>query len=258
MKRIDMKATEEGFAAGIRSFCASVTAAVAELRTRMLAVRLVPAVEGPAPYGNIMALVAHLCDQDENLRIWLLRWLAYQLRNPGAKMSTALIFNGGRESGKGLFLKYVVAQLFHEDAPWIRAHQLHNVFNDWASDGGLVMVEGPMSNRHLERMKAYMAAGAMVIESKGRNPRTIPNTLNFIYLSHADDFLPMDLHCRRFVVLDVPPARQPAFYHAVLHEIACGGVESFRDFLLHHLDMRNFTSSTAAPAPRLVKAQEAA
>mgnify|MGYP000265026812 CR=1 FL=1 len=253
-----MKAIEQGFVAAARSWGADLAASLASLRVQMQNVRLVPAVEGPAPYGNIMALVAHLCDQDENLRIWLLRWLAYQLRNPGAKMSTALIFNGGRESGKRLFLKYVVAQLFHEDAPWIRAHQLHNVFNDWASDGGLVMVEGPVSRRHLERMKAYMGSTALVIETRAAQSRKIPNTLNFIYLSHEDDFLPAGLFCQRFVVLDVPPARQPAFYHAILHEIACGGVESFRDFLLHRLEMGNFTSSTPAPAPQMHGGQQEA
>jgi hypothetical protein len=205
-----------------------------------------------------MALLSHLVDWDENMRIWLCRWLAYQLRNPGAKMSTALILNGGRSSGKRMFLRYVVAQLFNEDAPWIRAHQLHNVFNDWASDGGLVVVEGPVSPRHLARMKSYITSTAVTIESQGRDARTIPNSLNFIYLSHAPDFLPMDVCCRRFTVIDVPPARQIEFYHAVLHEIAHGGVEAFRHYLLHGLDMGNFNSSTPAPAPQLRKSQEAA
>lgn len=260
-----MKKIEEQFAgsiavfvAGVRRWSAIVVEAVRSIRAGLQRTCLTPVDTSPAPFGNIMALLSHLVDWDENMRIWLCRWLAYQLRNPRAKMSTALIFNGGRHSGKRLFLKYVVAQLFNDDAPWIRADQLHNVFNDWASDGGLVIVEGPVSPRHLARMKSYITNNSVTIESRGREARTVPNTLNFIYLSHAADFLPLDMCCRRFTVIDVPPARAIEFYHAVLHEVAHGGVEAFRHYLLHGLDMGNFNSSTPAPTPQMHGGQQEA
>lgn len=265
MNRIDMKTIEEQFAAsiavfvaGVRRWAAMAAEAFRSIRAGLQRTCLTPVATSPAPFGNVMALLSHLVDWDENMRIWFCRWLAYQLRNPGAKMATAVILNGGRSSGKRLFLKYVVTQLFNEDAPWIHARQLHNVFNDWASDGGLVIVEGPVSTRHVARMKAYITSSDLTIESRGREARTIPNSLNFIYLSHTHDFLPMDMCCRRFTVIDVPPARQIEFYHAVLHEIAHGGVESFRHYLLHGLDMGNFNSSTPAPAPQFLKPLEVA
>ena len=256
MSKLDLKNITAQFNASVRRVTASTVAGLALLQKSMRAIDTAADMR-PAPFGNIMTLLAHLCDHDEAMRIWVLRWLAHQLRTPGKRMSTALVFNGGAGSGKTLFLRYVVAQLFHNEAPWIRSFQLQNAFNDWACDGGLVIVDGRFSETDAMWMKHYMTASEIVLHSKGREPRAVPNTLNFIFQSGAEDFS-TPAGCRRFTVIDVPPARDKAFYHAILHEIACGGVESFRDYLLHHLDMANFNSNTLAPAPQVSKCQEAA
>lgn len=256
MKKIDLKNIATQFNAVVRSFTASTIAGVAVLRKSVRDLEAAAEMR-PAPFGNIMTLLAHLCDHDEAMRIWVLRWLAHQLRTPGARMSTAIVFNGGAGSGKTLFLRYVVAQLFHNEAPWIRSYQLQNAFNDWASDGGLVIVDGRFSETDAMWMKHYMTAPEIVLHSRGREPRAVPNTLNFIFQSGAEDFS-TPAGSRRFTVIDVPPARDKAFYHAILHEIACGGVESFRSYLLHDLDMGNFQPSMPAPAPQLYKHEEAA
>ena len=256
MKNFTIKINTEQFNGSIRKWTASLASAAAIFRKSLLELTAAADVR-PAPCGNILGLLDHLCDHDEAMRVWFLRWLAYQLRTPAAHMSTAVVLNGGHNSGKSLFLRYVVAQLFHNEVPLIQARQLQNVFNDWASDGGLVVVDGRFSETDAMWMKRYMTAPEIDIHSKGRESRTIPNTLNFVYLSQADDFsTPMG--SRRFTVIDVPPARNKEFYHAILHEIACGGVESFRNYLLHELDMGSFNSSTPAPAPKVSSIQEVA
>ena len=253
MNKIDTKTIAAGLTATARSLAASVTTGLAELRESLRSFTATND-EAPAPYGNIMALLTHLCDHDEALRIWVLRWIAYQLRTPGAKMSTALVLNGGEGSGKTLFLRYVVSQLFHDETPWIYGRQLQNVFNDWAADGGLVIVDGPFSQAHVARMKHYMSSAEVTIHRRSRDSLTIPNTLNFIYQSNANDF--SITGSRRFAVIDVPPAREKVFYHAVLHEIACGGVDTFRQYLLRSLDMGSFHAGTPMPEPKRQTAQE--
>jgi hypothetical protein len=253
MNTIDTKTISAKLNAVVRSWADSVTAGLACLRESLRSLTATHD-DGPTPYGNIMSLVAHLCDHDEALRMWVLRWIAYQLRTPGAKMSTALVFNGGEGSGKTLFLRYVVSQLSHGETPWIYGRQLQNVFNDWAADGGLVIVDGPFSQAHVARMKHYMSSAEVTIHRRSRDSLTIPNTLNFIYQSNADDF--SIIGSRRFAVIDVPPAREKVFYHAVLHEIACGGVDTFRQYLLRTLDMGSFHAGTPMPAPKRQTVQE--
>jgi predicted P-loop ATPase len=195
-----------------------------------------------------MTLLAHLCDMDDELRLWVLRWLAYLLRNPGAKMSTALVFNGGEGSGKSLFLNFVVAEIYGEVAAKIRPRDLYRVLNGRIEGASLAVVDGEFERSHLARMKAAMAAESFTVEREGQAPKVVRNRLNFIYVTSSPDFLPADTGDRRFTVIEVPPARQRAFYQAVVHEISEGGADAFRDYLMHGLDMGTFNERTLPPA----------
>jgi hypothetical protein len=218
----------------------------------------VPAQQAPAHCTNIMTLLAHLCDFDDEMRQWVLRWLAFQLRNPGAQLSTALVLNGGQGSGKTLFAQHVVAALFGDAATAIRPHDLESRFNGWAVDANLIVVDGEFSRRHLARMKSFISAESVIIDRKFQAPQTVTNRLNFVYVSSQEDFLPTDAGSRRFAVVEVPPARPQAFYEAVAHEISSGGLDAFRGYLLHGLDMGSFNATTQPPQPRIHNYQEAA
>jgi hypothetical protein len=237
--------------AAVRSLAAPLAGLNAILTTlkAMMAPASAPAIAArPAHCSNIMTLLAHLCDMDDELHIWVLRWLAYPLRNPGAKMSTALVFNGGEGSGKSLFLNFVVAELYGNVAARIQPRDLHSVFNGWIEGISLTVVDGEFARSHITRMKEAMAAESFVIERKGQLAKRIPNRLNFIYVTSSPDFLPADIGSRRFTVIEVPPARQRAFYQAVVHEIFEGGADAFREYLMHGLDMGTFNESTLPPA----------
>lgn len=227
---------------------ASVNAALATLKAMMTSASAPAIAARPAHCGNIMTLLAHLCDMDDELQLWVLRWLAYPLRNPGAKMSTALVFNGGEGSGKSLFLNFVVAELYGDVAARIRPRDLHSVFNGWTEGVSLAVVDGEFARSHIARMKEAMAAEYFVIERKSQLAKRIPNRLNFIYVTSSPDFLPVDIGSRRFTVIEVPPARQRAFYQAVVHEISEGGTDAFREYLMHGLDMGTFNENTLPPA----------
>ena len=212
----------------------------------------------PGHCGNIMTLLAHLCDMDDELRLWILRWLAYPLRKPGAKMSTALIFNGGEGSGKSLFMNFVVAQLYGDAAAKMRPRALHTKFDGWVEGASLALVDGEFARTHITRMKHVMTAESFILERPGQEPKMVSNRLNFIFVTSSPDFLPADIGNRRFMVIEVPPARQRAFYQAVVHEIAEGGVDAFRDYLMHGLDIGAFNEDTPPPTEMPILDREAA
>ena len=232
----------------IRNIIVTLRAAAARPRLPRQRAGIMSTTNRPTHCSNILTLLAHLCDMDEEARLWVLRWLAYPLRNPGAKMATGLIFNGGEASGKTVFFSRVIGELYGANAAQIRPRDLHSNFNPWVVGANLVVVDGEFARRHIARMKAFMTATPIVLEVKGQATRTIANHLNFVYLSSRDDFLPIDTGNRRFVVVEVPPARPRAFYEAVLHEIADGGIDAFRHYLLHVLVMGDFNESTLPPA----------
>lgn len=227
---------------------AVVNASLARMKTMLSTPAAAPIDARPAHCGNIMTLLAHLCDMDDELRLWVLRWLAYPLRNPGAKMSTALVLNGGEGSGKSLFMNFVVAEVYGSVAAKIRPRDLHRVLNGRIEGVSLAVVDGEFERSHLARMKAAMTAEFLAVERKDEAPKMVPNRLNFIYVTSSPDFLPADVGNRRFTVIEVPPARQREFYQAVVHEIAESGADAFRDYLMHGLDMGTFNENTLPPA----------
>jgi hypothetical protein len=203
----------------------------------------------PVSFHNIQTLLLHLCDYDEAACHWVMCWLAYPLRNPGAKMAMGIVVNGEGGTGKSVFFHHVAAGLYRDDsARVINARQLHDVFTRWADGAGLVVVDGTFSKKNATRLKSLISAVSVPITTKGRRDRTIDNRMNFVFLSTSTEFLPVLETDRRLFVLEVPPRHTDLFYRAVMYEIQDGGLEAFRDYLLHGLDMGSFNETTRPPA----------
>lgn len=207
-----------------------------------------PAVPLPPRCSSINSLLLHLCDFDHDLHKWVLRWLAYPLRHPGVQMSTCLVFNGGDGWSKRAFFGCVAPGLYGPTTREIKADQLRNVFNTWAVDARLVILEGRYSRVLLRQMKSLMTSSYLWINEQGKPARMAQNQMNFVLVSGSSDFLPIDAGDRRCVVVEVPPLPHPAFLRAVHDEIKNGGVDAFRHYLLHELDMGGFNEYTQAPA----------
>lgn len=208
----------------------------------------------PVNFTNIKALLLHLCDFDEELCLWVMRWLAYPLRNPGAKMGRALVVNGERNSGKSLFFNGVAARLYELDhGRVIHDAQLHAAYNEWAT-APFVVVDGTFSKPHAARLKELVVADAILVERKGERARRRKNRTNFVFLSSSTEFLPVIETDRRLCVIEVPPRREEMFYRAAAYEMENGGVEAFRDFLMRDLDMGDFDANTKPPMHRAGRA----
>jgi hypothetical protein len=204
----------------------------------------------PAHCGNINALLLHLCDFDYDLHDWVLRWIAYPLRNPGAKMSTALVVNGGQGTGLSLFFDKVVGQMHGDGARSIRGELLAASFNSWADNAHYVLIEGRFNARVADKVKCWITNPHCVIQAKGQAERLQENQMNMVFLSGSDEFLPVSYGDRRFIVIEAPPAREHRFYQAVATEIQNGGIEVFQDYLMNRLDMKGFTPHTPPPPAR--------
>lgn len=207
---------------------------------------------------NINALLLHLCDYDAAMHKWVLRWIAYPLRHPGAKMSTCLVFNGGEASGKSLFFERVVARLHGAFARQLHSTMLRHMFNEWAVGARMVIIDGKYARSMTPQLKYLVARSHIWVCAKGREERVELNQMNFVFLSGAIDFLPVSASDRRFIVVEVPPAAPPLFYRAVADEIDNGGVEAFLHYLVHELDMGDFDERTLPPARQVDAARREA
>lgn len=201
--------------------------------------------------GNCMqirVLLSHLCDGNEDLETWILRWLAYPLRNPGAKMETSIIMHGDEGSGKNFFFEKVVKAIYGEYGYVIGNAQLESNFNDWASMKLFMVADEVVTRAELKQMKGklkYLVAGdTVIVNPKGLPEHSEANQMNFVFLSNELQPLALDKTDRRYLVVWTPPALGADFYKGVWKEIEAGGIEAFYHFLVHELDMGDFNEHT--------------
>jgi putative DNA primase/helicase len=209
-----------------------------------------PAIPLPAHCCNISGLLLHMCDGDRDLHKWVLRWIALPLRDPGAKMSTCLAFNGPDARSMELLVEVVLMSLHGPRAREIHGDDLTRIFNPWTSGARLVVVHaGTFLRAPVAQLKTLAISSQVWINEQGKPERVERNHANFIYLSNQDDFLPIGTGCRRFTVIETPPAPSLRFHRAVIDEIQNGGIEAFHAYLVNDLDMADFTTSTPPPGP---------
>lgn len=201
---------------------------------------------------HILELFEYLCSNEENQREvyqWLLKWLAYPIKNPGAKMQTALLVHGPEGFGKNLIFGAVRA-IYERYGGIFGQTELESQFNGWAS-GKLFMI----GNEVVTRVELYHQQGRlknMITETEWQvremylPPRIEANHCNFVFFSNRIDIAKLDREDRRYCVLWTPAHLSPEFYRDVAAEIENGGVAALHQHLLD-LELGNFGPHTKPP-----------
>jgi hypothetical protein len=192
----------------------------------------------PDPAGacsEILELLLYLCNDEHEVFTWVLKWIAYPLQHPGAKMETAIVMHGEEGAGKNLFWE-VVRTMYGPYASVITQNELESQFNTWATRK-LFMIANEVVSRselreHKGRLKNYITERELQINEKLLPLRTEENHMNFVFLSNETQPLALDRTDRRYLVLWTPPARPPDFYAKVSAELHAGGAAAFYAHLL--------------------------
>jgi len=201
-----------------------------------------------------LALLLTLCENNDEVLMWVLRWLAYPLQNPGAKMRTAIVIHGGEGTGKNLILS-VLLKIYGSYSAIITQTDLEGVDNGWASRK--LFING---NEVVSRQEMYHKKGVIKnmitepqwnINEKYISPRKESNHANFVFTSNFLQPVSPDKDDRRYLVLWTPPKLKKNFYEEVAKEISDGGVAAVYDYLLS-LDMGDFDEFTE---PLMTKAK---
>lgn len=203
-----------------------------------------PVTPPKSPPPAIFALLKHLCNDDDQLTLWVARWIAYPMRNPGAKMRTALVIHDGQGSGKSLFFQYIVKPFYGVRGRWLDNFSINSAFNDWADSARFVISENLTIKNNPALIKSLLTSHSIEINSKGYWPINQPNEMNFIFLYNDQQpcFIPVD--DRRYMTIEVHEAQPLKFYDAVAEEMENDGATAFCQWLLHGLDMGGFNTST--------------
>jgi hypothetical protein len=196
----------------------------------------------------ILELLLHLCDGDQAMFVWVVKWIAYPLQHPGAKMSTSIIMHGDEGSGKNLFWEKVVRRIYGQYSWVIGNAQIESQFNEWASRKLFLVCDEVVTRNELKQIKGklkHMISGDEIpINPKNLPERYEANHMNFVFLSNELQPLALDKTDRRYLVLWTPPKREEEFYRSVAIQIEDGGLEAFFYYLRDEVDCTDFTPHT--------------
>lgn len=158
----------------------------------------------------VLDLLYDLCAGEENAKEigdWLVKWLAYPLQHPGAKMQTAVLMFGEKQgTGKSLLFEGIVRPIYGEYGGTAGQHQLDSTFTAWKSRKTFMVFEEVLSRddrySHIGTLKHMITGRDMRINPKGLPERVESNHLNSVFLSNESQPIPIELEDRRFLVIE--------------------------------------------------------
>jgi len=210
--------------------------------------------------GNVapmLDLVTYLCsqvsendDECEEIRHYLLQWLAYPLQHPGAKLRTAIVMHGDEGAGKN-FLTDTMIAIYGRYGATVGQDELEDRFNQWRSAKLFICGDEVCTKLDLvqnkNRLKSLVTSDKVLINAKNQPRREEANHINLMFLGNEILVLALDNSDRRYLVIATPSAKDFDYYKQLIAWREDGGVEAWYDYLLKY-PLDGF--EPGAPAPR--------
>ncbi len=203
--------------------------------------------------NKILQTLEYLCSKEANgddIVEWLVKWMAYPLQNPGAKMGSAIILHGPQGTGKSLIFR-VLASIYGNYATVIGNRGLEDKFNaDWADSKLFILAEEVATTTDKlnikNELKELVTGETVRVNAKFSTAYSQKNQMNMAFLSNEDQPLILENDDRRHLVIYTPECLPESHYVAALEERDNGGIEAFYHFLMN-LDLTGFSRHTRPP-----------
>ncbi|MGV8959218.1 MAG: DUF5906 domain-containing protein [Stenotrophomonas sp.] len=201
---------------------------------------------------KLLHLLWHMCGNEANQKAlyeWVLRWLAYPLQHPGAKMKSTIVIHGPQGTGKNMFFDEYM-KLYGEYGRVLDQSALEDKFNDWASRKLFLLADEVVARTevyHLKnKLKALITGDRIRINPKNIAAYEEDNHANLVFLSNEAMPVVLEEDDRRHAVLWTPVKLDEAFYRDALAEIRNGGTAALHHYLLS-VDLTGFTNGSNPP-----------
>lgn len=154
---------------------------------------------------GIQRLLKFLCEGDDDVYQWVLRWLALPLQKPGTKMASALLFHGEVQgAGKSFLFSDIHRRLYGKYSKTLEQLQLEGQYSDWKSQTLYAVFEeifgGNSKYTHQGTVKHMVTGKTQRIEKKFVSGWEESNHMNVVFLSNEIQPLPIERNDRRLCV----------------------------------------------------------
>ncbi len=208
---------------------------------------------------RLLELLEYLCATEGNaqgINEWILKWLAYPLQHPGAKMRTALVVHGPQRVGKNFFFESVM-EIYGQYGEVIDQDALEDKYNDCFSKKLFLIADEVIARQELyhvkNKLKGMITGRRIRINPKNVKSYWEDNHCNIVFLSNETQPLVLERDDGRHAVLWTPPRLSMEFYKQVEDEVAAGGIAALYWHLLNKVDLAGFDEFASPP---MTKAKE--
>lgn len=204
----------------------------------------------------LLRILEHLCSREDRPRevlAWVLKWMAYPLQHPGAKMQTALLMHGPEGTGKNTVFG-ALRQAYGRYGFTFTQVELESQFNGIFS-GKLFGIGNEVVSRaelyHQQgRMRNMITEPEWPINEKNLPARMEANHCNLVFFSNRIDIAKLDPDDRRYCVVWTPEPAAASLYLQAKSELAAGGAAALHWHLLHEVDTTGFDEHSKPPMTR--------
>lgn len=202
-----------------------------------------------------LALLSYLTSKekchDGDVFEWVIKWLAYPIQNPGAKMDSCLVFKGAQGTGKGFLFIQIFGALYGEFFASLTQSALEDKFNsDWSDRKLFIVADEVVASsekyRYKNQLKTLISNPDVRVNPKNMSAYQERNHFNLVFLSNEAVPVILENDDRRHCVIETPSALPQNFYYELQDEVDKGGVEALYQYLLE-LDLGDFNARTKPP-----------
>ena len=187
-----------------------------------------------------------LADGDAAALDYIVRWSAWAVQNPGERAESALVFRGGKGSGKGTFA-HAMRRLFGMHGLHIsNPKHLVGAFNAHLRNCLLLYADEAFwagDKQGESTLKALITEATLTIEQKGVDAVQWHNRIHLIMTANAEWVVPASHDERRYAMFNVSEKHMndQKYFDALHEELNSGGLEA----MLH--DLKNVQLGTWHP-----------
>ncbi len=205
--------------------------------------KLVPIKGDVAPFLDMMRYL--FTGAPPEAMIWMIKWLGYPIKHPGAKLRTAAIIHGvGERTGKSS-IGYTMKEIYGPGFIEISQEDFHSAFNTWQVRRQLVMCDdmtGVDKHQNVDSLKKRISQKEVYVNEKNKPNYTLPDKSNFFFTSNRPSAIAVAEQDSRFFVHRVEVDPRPrewwdGYYHWLRD---MGGAAAIFHYFLTDVDYADF------------------
>jgi Family of unknown function (DUF5906) len=179
----------------------------------------------------------NICQGNEVLYKYVLRWMANGVQFPGRPGGVALVLRGKMGIGKGEYVRHYGNLFGPHFVPVTKPEHITGTFNGHMGEAVVLFADECFvagDNRHEQILKVLVTERQWLIERKGIDAVRSNSCLHIILACNNDWSVPVDAEDRRYCCVEVGEGRKRdhAYFAAIDEQMENGGREALLGFLI--------------------------